>query len=349
MSALVTAVRSTQDYIWRIDGYSRFSERMQHNGTQVTIHGQTWRPSFAIGTAISPGKLVVYANLDKSDSKEPVHADLQVSILDPVTNKPIPNMMNYGLLHPPLVFTEGYGYGVAGPPLEDVKLGSRANPDGVLTISWRLVFTDNMQFNSEMERKTRFTTDMSKLLKESKGDVTIHCAQGKSRTAHRVILEARSDVFTAIMRSGMSESLDGSIHLDDIELPVLDALLHYIYTGEMVKDAPDELLFVAHRFQLDELVESCASAVAIKLSLENVIKYHTLASKYSLAALRNMCEQFMQADPSRSQELIGKLDTDSLSADDLRATMKSLAELTGKKKRKPDAPPEQPGAKRVKT
>lgn len=60
--------------------------------------------------------------------------------------------------------------------------------------------------------------------------------------AHRVILAARSEYFADMFHSGLRESLHGEwprvIHLPDVSAPVFEAVLRYLYTGELpVHDA----------------------------------------------------------------------------------------------------------------
>lgn len=62
-------------------------------------------------------------------------------------------------------------------------------------------------------------------------DVTINIGSTQL-AAHRCILSARSPVFNAMLRHDMSERMTGSITIDDVELPVMQECLNFMYTDE---------------------------------------------------------------------------------------------------------------------
>lgn len=64
------------------------------------------------------------------------------------------------------------------------------------------------------------------LAKSCCSDVNLVVA-GTEILAHRLILTARSGHFAALFESKMSESLDGVVRIDDIELPVFSRVLKY--------------------------------------------------------------------------------------------------------------------------
>jgi speckle-type POZ protein len=54
---------------------------------------------------------------------------------------------------------------------------------------------------------------------------------------HRIILEARSPVFRALLNAPMREGQEGRVVLRDVRAPVVRALLHFVYSDSL----PDEL------------------------------------------------------------------------------------------------------------
>lgn len=102
-------------------------------------------------------------------------------------------------------------------------------------------------------------------------DVTFQI-DGKSLRAHKFILAARSPVFAAMFQSGMQESQSSVIVIEDVEAEVMQAVIRYIYCGDIEEEHEDNALFA--------------------------IKLFAAADKYHLKFLRTLCESFIAANLS---------------------------------------------------
>ena len=50
---------------------------------------------------------------------------------------------------------------------------------------------------------------------------------------HKIVLEARSAVFKALLNSSMRESREGRVVVQGIKAPVFEALMVYVYTDAL--------------------------------------------------------------------------------------------------------------------
>ena len=62
---------------------------------------------------------------------------------------------------------------------------------------------------------------------------------------HKIILEARSPVFRALLTSPMKEGQEGRVCIQDIKAPVFRALLHYVYSDTLPEEHAEQNLDVA--------------------------------------------------------------------------------------------------------
>lgn len=93
--------------------------------------------------------------------------------------------------------------------------------------------------------------DLQKLLEEgSHHDLELKCGD-RSISAHKSILTVRSTVFAAMLRNDMQEGRSGVVDITDIEFPVLQYFLRYVYSGtlpELTVEVASSLLNAARSF-----------------------------------------------------------------------------------------------------
>jgi hypothetical protein len=133
-------------------------------------------------------------------------------------------------------------------------------------------------------------------------------------SAHRCILVARSPVFDAMFRSGMSET-SGIVEIDDIDVHVMKALLEFIYSDtidpKLLESYAELLLIAAAKYQVLGLVSICESYLCIHITTETALTLLKLADDIpDCEKLRRSCLQYIAQHPSdwNNQEEFETLD-----------------------------------------
>jgi len=101
-------------------------------------------------------------------------------------------------------------------------------------------------------------------------DCRIVCS-GRVFPCHRVVLASASPVWRAALLSGFKESFDARIDIEDAEPIAVEALLSYIYNGVLDQDHAADVLPLAHRYQIHELIKVCASSILKNINQQNVV------------------------------------------------------------------------------
>ncbi len=126
-------------------------------------------------------------------------------------------------------------------------------------------------------------------------DFTI-TAGGLQFKVHKLLLATRSPVFRAMIDSNMVEGESSCVKMEDHTPEVVKEMLTYIYTGQApnIEEFVEELLSIAHKYQLESLVLECGKELRNRLTPENAI--HTLcqAEKYGIEPLRSACLSFIE-------------------------------------------------------
>ena len=133
-------------------------------------------------------------------------------------------------------------------------------------------------------------------------------------SAHRCILVARSPVFEAMFRSGMTET-KGVVEIDDIDVNVMKALLEFIYSDtidpKLLESYAELLLIAAAKYQVLGLVSICESYLCIHITNETALTLLKLADDIpDCDKLKKCCLQFIAQHPSdwNNQEEFETLD-----------------------------------------
>nr|ACA64045.1 MAB2 [Triticum aestivum] len=133
------------------------------------------------------------------------------------------------------------------------------------------------------------------------GDVTFSVC-GNLFHAHRCLLAARSPVFKAELFGPMKEKAAQSIKVVDMEPPIFEALLHFVYTDSMPHDEHSKdwntaklqhLLVAADQYGLDGLVALCESKLCESIDVETVARTLVLAEQHHCKDLQEACVEFM--------------------------------------------------------
>ena len=150
-----------------------------------------------------------------------------------------------------------------------------------------------------LSESTRVSTDelsqdFQILFENQKFTDVILVVKGKTLNAHKIILSARSRVFSALFKHEMQENINSRVAIEDAEPNVIEEMLRYIYTGE-VKDInliACELLRVADKYFLEGLKLICEDTLCENLSVENVLEMLSLADLHNAKTLRTKAIEF---------------------------------------------------------
>jgi len=120
--------------------------------------------------------------------------------------------------------------------------------------------------------------------------------------AHRVVLAARSPVFDRMLfTSGMRETMqDGfELYLEGADGRIADWFVKFLYTDEVSPEAWDDqealcyLLALAHRYQVQPLVERCQARLVDQLSEESAPERLIMADMLDSPALKAAVLDYM--------------------------------------------------------
>jgi hypothetical protein len=126
------------------------------------------------------------------------------------------------------------------------------------------------------------------LFSESLSDVTFVCTNGNRCHAHRLVLSAASPYFKTYFTGPWSDQDNGGLWKTEIDSPILETVLTFIYTGNFGKPLLDmsmdniaNILKVGQEFQMPNLVEVCCRVIRENLSLKNIKKMTCVAATVS--------------------------------------------------------------------
>jgi len=123
---------------------------------------------------------------------------------------------------------------------------------------------------------------------------------------HSTVLGSRSDYFQALFNSNMLESQNKCLKLVDISYFILEKLLLFIYTNDLenVDKFEDwiDLLYVASRFSMPQLIQICELSIRKFVNFENVEKVEKIAYKCDAFQLARYCEMFENKKDKRVDE-----------------------------------------------
>lgn len=131
------------------------------------------------------------------------------------------------------------------------------------------IFTEIEEASVAMALESNFKSKYLELLSEgieeiwedrSFSDIVVNVGP-RSYHCHKIILSSLSAYFSAMFRSGMQETLNGTVYLQNIEADVFEAVLRFMYTGNNVitQENVEGLLEAAVMLQIKCLQEQCES------------------------------------------------------------------------------------------
>ncbi|KAF9160212.1 hypothetical protein DFQ26_005773 [Actinomortierella ambigua] len=114
------------------------------------------------------------------------------------------------------------------------------------------------------------------------------------RHGHSLVLASRSPYFRLALNQSWKEVAEGVFRKPNIEPPVFDLLLRYMYTGkiEMKMDAFVPVVDAARELQLTQLVSACEDYGCQAVGMETVCDLLLLADRHDLKKLWTRATNF---------------------------------------------------------
>jgi len=144
--------------------------------------------------------------------------------------------------------------------------------------------------------------DMGSLMEcEASSDISLLC-EGQCIRAHTLILSARSPVFHAMLSTNMVEQLKKEVRIDDAGIDVVRQMVKYMYIAKIDQDFTriKELLVLANKYQVLELVNFCSSKIFESLSEDNALELGMFGEMHNSEVLINRCAKYICYDMTDS-------------------------------------------------
>jgi hypothetical protein len=118
-------------------------------------------------------------------------------------------------------------------------------------------------------------------------DVTIVVGNENFKT-HRCVLSARSPVFQAMFsHKNAVENVKREIHVEDFDGKTIDAMLRFLYTGEISSNVDFEnLLRAASKYCIEDLKSYCCGYLMSLMDANNAISILLLSQQYDCEKLK---------------------------------------------------------------
>lgn len=122
----------------------------------------------------------------------------------------------------------------------------------------------------------------------------IFLIEDKPFYAHKIALQASSDVFKSMFQGDYREKEAETIPIPNIRWEVFEAMMTCIYTGtvEVKPGLAQELLEAADRYMLENLKQLCQDAIAKQINSSNVSAVFDLAEAYDATILATLCTMY---------------------------------------------------------
>jgi len=150
---------------------------------------------------------------------------------------------------------------------------------------------------SETYYQDCWRSDFENLFTSKTGSDISFIIDGQETKAHKLILSARSPVFSAMFNSEMKEKILDRIDFSDISLNIFNALLRFIYTDrvQLTDSNVEPLLAAADKYLLSSLKSRCEEFLINHLTTVNCIEMMTLADLYNALRLKKVTQELFSS------------------------------------------------------
>lgn len=145
-----------------------------------------------------------------------------------------------------------------------------------------------------------------KQMRQSKcySDVTLSCPGMKDGTfpAHRAVLAARSEYFSAMFGSGMLESRAPVVELREVAPNVLGHMLGYLYSdalelGSAKLSVKLDVLVAADEFLVPTMRDAAIRELSGDINADTVLDIANVAAEFRFHKLQELCTRFLVTNP----------------------------------------------------
>jgi len=153
--------------------------------------------------------------------------------------------------------------------------------------------------------------DMAALRKNSESaDVTLVC-NGKLFWAHKLILSARSDVFSALFsHKGTKEDESGEVHIEDCDPEAMELFLAYLYEDappplDTTFEVAKELMNVANKYNVTSLKNKGSKLLLAHLNEDNAFEMAVLGNLCNMDSMKKAAKATIAASDKDLIDMIG--------------------------------------------
>ena len=124
-------------------------------------------------------------------------------------------------------------------------------------------------------------------------DFTLEC-EDQEIPVNRLLLAARSPVFSAMLSENFLEAKTGRAVIKDVDPKSLEALVKFCHTDNLDKDdLTTDLLMAANKYLIPKVVKLCEEHLSKTMSVDNAIDYFLVACLVESDKLRTAAKQFI--------------------------------------------------------
>lgn len=136
-------------------------------------------------------------------------------------------------------------------------------------------------------------------------DFTLEC-DDQEIPVSRLLLAARSPVFSAMFSENFQEAKTGHAVIKDVDLKSLEALVKFCHTNNINKDdLTTDLLAAANKYMIPEVIEKCEEHLSKTMSVDNVVDYFLVACLHEANNLRTAAKKFITKNLDKVEKTEG--------------------------------------------
>lgn len=185
----------------------------------------------------------------------------------------------------------------------------------MLSESIMLEIKDNQAQDLDLKTSSLGMNLLKELNSPEFSDVTL-IVEGKPIYAHRVIIAAQSQYFSALYNHGFREAREGVVEIGDVSYSGMMNLLRYLYSDDLPIDLDIvlDLFALCERFSVSGLKNRCEIELVPSLNVDNAALLYKYAKNFQCGRLKESClvyieEHFNQVLATQAFE---DLDKDSI-------------------------------------